>query len=205
MARTSASSTTYTVQMPAVVARQPGTRYLASQPRRGWAQMVRTRARKAGATSSELLRRPATMITAAAPPRSTTKVRGTVGEEVDASVVIRRPCPSPPRPRQSRCPSSRHGGRWGQQWGDSRDVQVKGSVLRHGAVVVQVPVERDRGVDECQVCEGLREVANLLAGERDLLGVQPKVVGVGQHLLESHPSLADLSRVSQGADVGERT
>src|SRR3954453_13876043 len=148
MDRTSASSTTYTVTITAVVASQPGTRYLASQRRRGWAQMVRTRARKAGATSSELLRGPATMITAAAPPRSTTKVRGTVDEEVDASVVIGMPSPSPPRPRPPRCPSSRHGGRWGRQWGDTRDVQVKGSVLRHGAVVVQVPVERDRGVDE---------------------------------------------------------
>src|SRR3954452_10406907 len=101
MARTSASSATYTVTIPAVVASQPGTRYLASQPRRGWAQIVRTRARKAGATSSELLRRPATMITAAAPPRRTTKVRGTVDEEVDAPVITRRPPPHRLRARDS--------------------------------------------------------------------------------------------------------
>src|SRR4051794_22313454 len=125
MARTSASSTTYTVTITAVVASQPGTRYLASQPRRGWAQIVRTRARKAGATSSEMLRRPATMITVAAPPIRRTRVRGTAGEEGDAPAVIVGTSPSAPR-RQSRSSSSRHGGRCGAE----SDATLKGQVHR---------------------------------------------------------------------------
>ena len=43
---------------------------------------------------------------------------------------------------------------------------------------VQRGVEGDRGVDQCQVREGLGEVADLLAGQGDLLGVQTDVVGV---------------------------
>jgi hypothetical protein len=35
-------------------------------------------------------------------------------------------------------------------------------------------VEVDRGIDQGQVGEGLREVAELLAGDRDFLGEQPR-------------------------------
>src|SRR4051812_20077096 len=44
---------------------------------------------------------------------------------------------------------------------------------------VERGVQGDGGVDQGQVRERLREVADLLAGEGDLLGVQPDVVGVG--------------------------
>jgi hypothetical protein len=43
---------------------------------------------------------------------------------------------------------------------------------------VELVVEVDRRVDERQVAERLREVAELLAGEPDLLGVQAERVGV---------------------------
>jgi hypothetical protein len=60
---------------------------------------------------------------------------------------------------------------------------VAGSVGGAGRVaagaVVELVVEGDGGVDQRQVGERLREVAQLLAGLADLLGVQPQVVGVG--------------------------
>jgi len=40
----------------------------------------------------------------------------------------------------------------------------------------------NRGADQRQVAEGLREVAELLAGAADLLRLQAQVVGVGGHL-----------------------
>jgi hypothetical protein len=41
--------------------------------------------------------------------------------------------------------------------------------------VVELIVQVDRGADQGQVAERLREVAELLAGASDLLGVQPQV------------------------------
>jgi hypothetical protein len=43
------------------------------------------------------------------------------------------------------------------------------------------------GVDRGQVDEGLREVADLLPGQRDLLQVEAHVVGLSEHLLEAQP------------------
>src|ERR1700760_1408831 len=54
---------------------------------------------------------------------------------------------------------------------------------------IELTVEVDRGADQRQVAEGLREVAELLAGSVDLLGEQAEVVGVGVHLLEYQPGL----------------
>src|SRR6266542_184551 len=69
---------------------------------------------------------------------------------------------------------------------------------------VQPAVQADRRVDEGEVGERLREVADLLAGERDLLRVQAQVVRVGQHLLERLPRSSDLAGAGQRVDVGER-
>src|SRR4029453_5049903 len=55
--------------------------------------------------------------------------------------------------------------------------------------VVELVGEVDGGVDQRQVGERLGEVAQLLTGLADLLGVQPQVVGVGEHLLEGQPGL----------------
>ena len=52
-------------------------------------------------------------------------------------------------------------------------------------------VEVERGADQRQVGECLREVALLVAGAADLLGVQAEVVGVGEHLLEGQPRVVD--------------
>ncbi len=57
----------------------------------------------------------------------------------------------------------------------------------HGAFLTgaQGPVEVDRGRYEGEVCEGLGEVTQGLAGGSYLLGVEAEVVGVGEHLLQS--------------------
>src|SRR5262245_61930403 len=70
--------------------------------------------------------------------------------------------------------------------------------------VVELVVEVDRGGDQGQVAERLREVAQLLPGAADLLGVQAQVVGVGEHLLEDQPRLIQPPRAGQRVDVPER-
>src|SRR6516162_620157 len=52
------------------------------------------------------------------------------------------------------------------------------------SAVIELVVEVDRGADQGQVTERLREVAELTAGAVDLLGVQAQVVDIGEHLLE---------------------
>ena len=51
--------------------------------------------------------------------------------------------------------------------------------------------------------EGLREVPQELAGRADLLGVEPEVVGVGEHFLEDEPRLVEPPSTRQGFDVPE--
>ena len=55
-----------------------------------------------------------------------------------------------------------------------------------------------------EVGEGLREVAQRLAGRADLLGEQAHVVGVGEHLFEDVPALIDAAGPGQRLDVPER-
>src|SRR6476620_10973641 len=74
---------------------------------------------------------------------------------------------------------------------------------RGGPPSAQGPVEVDRGADQREVGEGLGEVALLLAGAADLLGVEAHVVGVGEHLLEGQPRLVQASRTGEGLDVPE--
>jgi hypothetical protein len=50
--------------------------------------------------------------------------------------------------------------------------------------VVELGVQVERRVDVCQVAERLREVAQSLAGQPDLLRLEAKVVGVSAHLLQ---------------------
>src|SRR6266516_1574998 len=49
---------------------------------------------------------------------------------------------------------------------------------------LQPTVQVERGTDQSHMRERLREVAQRLAQRPRFLGVQPQVVGVGQHLLE---------------------
>ena len=60
-----------------------------------------------------------------------------------------------------------------------------------GSAAVERLVQPDRGADQGQVGEGLGEVAQRLARAADLLGEQPQVVAVGQHLLEHPAGLVD--------------
>src|SRR5215218_9162193 len=68
---------------------------------------------------------------------------------------------------------------------------------------VQGGVEADRRVDEGEVGEGLREVADLLAREGDLLGVEPRVIAVGEHLLEGGAGIVEAPGVGERIHVGE--
>src|SRR4028119_72833 len=72
------------------------------------------------------------------------------------------------------------------------------------AVFSERPVEVEGGADEGQVGEGLREVAQGLAGVPDLLGVQPEVVGVAEHLLEHQARLVHPTCARQRLDEPER-
>src|SRR5215467_15995742 len=56
--------------------------------------------------------------------------------------------------------------------------------LERAETVVELVVEVDRRVDQRQVAERLREVAELLGGWADLLRVQAQAIGVGEHFLE---------------------
>src|SRR4051812_16163441 len=66
------------------------------------------------------------------------------------------------------------------------------------------PVEVEGSADQGQVGEGLREVAQRLAGRTDLLGVEPEVVGVAEHLLEDEAGIFEPSGARQGLDEPER-
>jgi hypothetical protein len=57
----------------------------------------------------------------------------------------------------------------------------------HPSAAVGRAVQVDRGADQGEVGEGLREVAESLPGHADLLGIQPEVAGVGEHVLEDRP------------------
>src|SRR5215218_8418845 len=56
--------------------------------------------------------------------------------------------------------------------------------LYPAGAVVELGVQVERRVDVRQVAERLREVAQSLAGQPDLLGIESQVVGVSAHLLK---------------------
>ena len=84
-------------------------------------------------------------------------------------------------------------------WSDRR--QDRPGLVR---VLVQAVVQADRGVDERQMGEGLREVAQLLARAADLLGVQAQVVAVGVHLLEGEDRVVHSPGPGKRVHVQER-
>src|ERR1700733_1084295 len=72
------------------------------------------------------------------------------------------------------------------------------------SAAVQRAIQVYRRADQGQVGEGLREVPQRLTRGTNLLGVEPQVVGVGEHLLEDGPGLLDPSRPGERLDVPER-
>jgi hypothetical protein len=60
-----------------------------------------------------------------------------------------------------------------------------------GLAGAQSPVEVDGGAYEGEVGKGLRKVPQSLARRSDLLGVEPEVVGIGEHLLETEASIVE--------------
>src|SRR6202011_5174666 len=70
--------------------------------------------------------------------------------------------------------------------------------------VIELVVQVDRGADQRQMTECLREVADLLAREPYFLGVQAEMVGVGLHLLEGKHRVIQASGPGQRVHVPER-
>src|SRR5215210_2770297 len=71
------------------------------------------------------------------------------------------------------------------------------------ATCTERPVEVEGGADQGQVGEGLGEVAQRLAAGTDLLGVEPYVVGVAQHLLKDEPGLVEQACARERFDEPE--
>jgi len=69
---------------------------------------------------------------------------------------------------------------------------------------VQLLVEGHDRPDESEVGEGLREVADLLPGGVDLLGIEAEVVPVGQHLRERQARVVEPARAGERIDIEER-
>jgi uncharacterized membrane protein YccC len=79
-----------------------------------------------------------------------------------------------------------------------------GPRARAGRRSPQGAVQIVGGADQRQVGEGLREVAERVAGRADLLRVEPEVVRVGEHLLERQPRLVQPPGARERLDVPER-
>ena len=60
----------------------------------------------------------------------------------------------------------------------------------------QCPIQIEGRADQGQMGEGLRKVAQGLAAVAGLLGVQPEVIGVTEHLLENQPGLVQPRRIA---------
>src|SRR4029450_7787649 len=65
------------------------------------------------------------------------------------------------------------------------------------SAAIEFPVERQRGVNQSQGCEGLWEVADLFSSQGNALRIKPHVLGVGQHLLEGVARLFQLPSSSE--------
>jgi len=70
--------------------------------------------------------------------------------------------------------------------------------------VFDLVVEVDRSADKGQVAKGLREIAELLAGAADLLGIQAEVIGVSVHLLKNQSRVVEPPGAGEGVNVPER-
>src|SRR5688500_5767087 len=64
-------------------------------------------------------------------------------------------------------------------------------------------VEMNGGAYEAEVGKGLREVAQSLTGGTYLLGVEPEVVCVGEHLLQGETRLIETTGLRQAFDEPE--
>src|SRR6266851_8466990 len=95
-------------------------------------------------------------------------------------------------------------------WRSFHGIELNGRCLRFAgpsgtlASAVQRTVEVDSRADQRQVGEGLREVSQRLSRRANLLGVEPEMVGVGEHLFEDHPSLPDSAGPGERLDIPER-
>src|SRR5215467_12083432 len=82
-----------------------------------------------------------------------------------------------------------HGGRSMERWACRQLVKAHSP-----RAMVELVVQVQRRVDQCQMGERLREVALLATGEPDLLGEQAHMVGIGRHLLKGEARLLKTAR-----------
>src|SRR5688572_26432234 len=89
--------------------------------------------------------------------------------------------------------SSRFGRRYGEAANSEsvvrRSVDGRLPILLRGPDSAELAIQVVGRADQREMSEGLRKVAELLAGGPDLLRVQPDVVRVGEHLFEGKATL----------------
>src|SRR6266852_7109692 len=68
---------------------------------------------------------------------------------------------------------------------------------------IHCAVEAMSGADQRQMGKGLGKVSQVLAARAELLGIQTKVVGVAQHLLEDEARLVHVAGAGQRLHVPE--
>ncbi len=86
----------------------------------------------------------------------------------------------------------------GISWSAFRSNRIK-LLFRPGEAVVEVP----SGADESDVGEGLREVAEVLAGGAELFGIKAEVVGIAEGFLEDEAGLFQVASASEAFDIPE--
>src|SRR5262245_64510457 len=113
----------------------------------------------------------------------------------DASNGLKRSIPaSIPRPRRDPAGGYRA----------PKTSALRAPGLRDPAGIRELAVDGVGGADQPEVRERLREVAQVLAVGTELLGVEPDVVRVPEHLLEHEPRLLRVARAGEHFCVPER-
>lgn len=69
--------------------------------------------------------------------------------------------------------------------------------------LAQRVIEDVTGADQREMGKGMWKIPLCFSGRTDLLRVQPKMVGIGEHLLKVVPCLLQPSRPGQGLDKPE--
>ena len=54
---------------------------------------------------------------------------------------------------------------------------------------VEILFQIERRADQTQMRESLREIAKRFAGRPHLFGIQPKMIGITQHLFKNQPGI----------------
>src|SRR5262252_594122 len=85
------------------------------------------------------------------------------------------------------------------------DSALRVQAVASGGLAVECAADVDGRGDQAEVREGLWKISQSLAGQADLLRVEPEVVGVAEHLLEGQPGLVEAPGAGEGLGQPERT